>query len=212
MISAAASRHSGQPSFESSCAAADRRAGSGGWPRARRRRTGRDTRRRPRCRAAARRAGARARRAGSSERRRCGRPRTPPRGHVDEHDVAAAEPLEQAVAADRLDLVAEVVARRALDLGQPGCGGVAQRQPQPQRLVAGERVAHARCLRARESPSPRRAAPAGAGRYSRSTGRSRARAPPRRAAPGPSGRAARAGAGSQTPCPSPRSPRTDACL
>ena len=70
---------------------------------------------------------------------------------VDEHDVAAREPLEQLLAADRLDVLAEVVARGALDLGQPGRRGVAQREPQPQRLVAGERVAHARALaRARD--------------------------------------------------------------
>ena len=60
-----------------------------------------------------------------------------------------AQPLEQLVAADRLDVVAEVVARGALDLGQPRGRRVAQREPQPQRLVAGERVAHAACPRAR---------------------------------------------------------------
>ena len=70
------------------------------------------------------------------------------RAHVDEHDVAAAQPLDQLVAADRLDVLAEVVARRALDLGQPGDRGVAQRQPEraaPRR----RRARSARCVPSR---------------------------------------------------------------
>ena len=66
--------------------------------------------------------------------------------HVDEHDVTAREPFEQPLAVDRVDVLAEVVARGALDLAQPRGRRVAQRQPQPQRLVARERVAHARAL------------------------------------------------------------------
>ena len=71
--------------------------------------------------------------------------------HVDEHDVALAHPRDQLVAADRVDVLAEVAARGALDLRQLRDRGVAQRQPQRQHLVAGERVAHARALaRARD--------------------------------------------------------------
>ena len=66
--------------------------------------------------------------------------------HVDEHDVAAREPLEQVLATDRVDVLADVVARGALDLGQARGRRVAQRQPQPQRLVAGQRVTHACAL------------------------------------------------------------------
>src|SRR5215207_990834 len=40
------------------------------------------------------------------------------RAHVDEHDVALAQPRGQLVASDRADVVAEVLARGALDLGQ----------------------------------------------------------------------------------------------
>ena len=68
------------------------------------------------------------------------------RAHVDQHGVAARETLAQLVAVDRLDLLAEVVARGALDLGELAGGGVAQREPQPQRLVAGERVTDARAV------------------------------------------------------------------
>ena len=71
------------------------------------------------------------------------------RPDVDEDDVAVGEPGEQFGAADALDLVAEIVARGALDLGQPRGRDVAQRQPEAQRLVAGQRVADARCPRAR---------------------------------------------------------------
>src|SRR5215218_3031930 len=40
------------------------------------------------------------------------------RADVDEHDLAGPEPGDQLVAPDRLDVLAEVVARGALDLGQ----------------------------------------------------------------------------------------------
>ena len=40
--------------------------------------------------------------------------------HVNEHDVAAAEAVDQLLAADRFDLFAEVVSRRPLDLRQAG--------------------------------------------------------------------------------------------
>ena len=49
--------------------------------------------------------------------------------HVDQHDVATREPLEQLLAIDRVDLLAEVVARGALDLAEPGSRRVAQCQP-----------------------------------------------------------------------------------
>ena len=68
---------------------------------------------------------------------------------VDEHDVAAAQPLDQLLAADRLDVFAEVLARGALDLGQPCGRGVSQGEPERERLVAGQRVADAACPRAR---------------------------------------------------------------
>src|SRR5215216_4940405 len=40
------------------------------------------------------------------------------RAHVDEHDVARAQPSDQLVASDRADVVAEVLARGSLDLGE----------------------------------------------------------------------------------------------
>src|SRR5919198_6302982 len=66
------------------------------------------------------------------------------RANVDEDDVAAGHPRDELVAVDGLDVAAEVLARRSVDLGQAGSGRLAQRQPQPQRLVAGQRIAHAR--------------------------------------------------------------------
>ena len=66
--------------------------------------------------------------------------------HVDEHDVVASKPLEELVAADRLYFGAEVLARGALDLGEAGRRGVAQLEPQPQDVGAGERVVHARAV------------------------------------------------------------------
>lgn len=44
---------------------------------------------------------------------------------VDEHDVAVREALEQFVAADRVDVLAEVLVGCAFDLGQLCGGGVA---------------------------------------------------------------------------------------
>jgi hypothetical protein len=64
---------------------------------------------------------------------------------------SAGQPLQEVLAADRVDVLAKIVARRALDLRQPGRRSIAQGQPEPQRLVAGQRVAHARALsRARD--------------------------------------------------------------
>src|SRR6185436_17693705 len=60
--------------------------------------------------------------------------------NVDEDDVAPRQSLEQLLAADRLDLVAEVLARGALDLPEVDHRGVTQGEPEPQRIVAGERV------------------------------------------------------------------------
>src|SRR5437588_11465105 len=51
------------------------------------------------------------------------------RTDVDQDHVAAAEPGDELIAADRLDVVAEVVTRGALDLGQLRHGGVAEAQP-----------------------------------------------------------------------------------
>ena len=77
------------------------------------------------------------------------------RPDVDEHDVAMREPLEQFVAADRVDVLAEVIVGGALDLGQAGSRRVAQSEPEAQRLVARERVAHA-CSLARAGHHPGR--------------------------------------------------------
>ena len=86
-------------------------------------------------------------RAGSSGRPRCGRRRTPRAGRTStSNGVAARQPLEQLLAPDRLDVLAEVVARGALDLGEPSGRGVAQRQPERQRLLAGECVADPRAF------------------------------------------------------------------
>ena len=74
---------------------------------------------------------------------------------VDEHDVAPAQAGDQLVAADCLDVVAEVVARGALDLGQPGGGHLAQREPEGQDVVAGQRVADPESL-APANHQPRR--------------------------------------------------------
>jgi hypothetical protein len=70
---------------------------------------------------------------------------------VDEHDVAAAQTLDELVAADLLDVLAQVLAGCPFHLGEPCDGGVPQRQPDGQRLGAGEGVADARALaRARD--------------------------------------------------------------
>ena len=50
---------------------------------------------------------------------------------VDEHDVAGAQPGDQLVAADRVDLVTEIIAGGALDRRELANRRVAQRQPQP---------------------------------------------------------------------------------
>src|SRR5207248_938775 len=65
---------------------------------------------------------------------------------VYQHDVPGREPLDELGAPDRLDLVAEVLACGALHLGQARRGDLAQGQPDPQGLVAGERIAHARAF------------------------------------------------------------------
>ena len=75
------------------------------------------------------------------------------RPHVDEHDLAASEACDQLVASDRLDVLTEVVPGGSLDFGQLRDRCVAQRQPQRQRLVPSQRVAHAGALaRARDHP------------------------------------------------------------
>ncbi len=53
---------------------------------------------------------------------------------VDEHHVASSEPLDELVAIDRLDRVAEIVVGRALNLREPCGGHVSQREPQAERL------------------------------------------------------------------------------
>src|SRR5919106_6756387 len=73
------------------------------------------------------------------------RPVDMPRGvlrlgsYVDEDDVTPGHSRHELVAADGLDLAAEVLTRRALDLGQPGRRRLTQRQPDPQRLVPRQR-------------------------------------------------------------------------
>src|SRR5262249_31985580 len=52
------------------------------------------------------------------------------RAHVDEYDVAAAEALDELLAADRLDLRPEVVARRSFNLAELGDRGVSDREPE----------------------------------------------------------------------------------
>ena len=127
--------------------------------------------------------------------------------HVDEHHVAAGQPGEQLVAADRLDVLAEVLARGALDLGQARGRRLAQGEPEREHVVAGERVADALPVAPARDESGRVqrlqvlrgvGVRLPAARASSSTVRGPARA----------GRAARAGAGWRKPCPSPRSPRT----
>ena len=66
--------------------------------------------------------------------------------HVHEHDVAPREPGAELRAADALDVLAEVVAGGALDLGQPCAGSVAQRQPQTEHFIARDGVADTRAL------------------------------------------------------------------
>src|ERR1700682_5737971 len=46
--------------------------------------------------------------------------------HVDEHHVTTLQALDELLAANRLDWVAEVIARSALDLGQSGGRGAAR--------------------------------------------------------------------------------------
>ena len=150
----------------------------------------------------------RAPRAGSSARRRCGRRRTPRSGERRRARRRPAQPRDQLVATDRLDVLAEVVARRALDLGQAGDRGVAQRQPQAQRLVSGERVAHARSL-ARACDHPRGVQRlqvlGGVGRRLIARPRELVDRPRRL---GEQVEQLEPHAGWRTPCPSPRSPRT----
>ena len=64
------------------------------------------------------------------------------RAHVDEHDIAAAEALDQLLAADRLDLFAEVVAGCPFDLRQTGRRGVSEGEPEREHIFPGQRVAH----------------------------------------------------------------------
>ena len=65
---------------------------------------------------------------------------------VDEHDIAAAHARDQLVSPDRVYVTAEVLARGALDFSEAPDRYLAQRQPQREHLVAGERVAHAGAL------------------------------------------------------------------
>ena len=60
---------------------------------------------------------------------------------VDEDDVAAPQALQQLIAVDALDLLAEVVTRRALDLRQPLGGGVSQREPEAEHVLTRQLVA-----------------------------------------------------------------------
>src|SRR5262249_27113224 len=62
--------------------------------------------------------------------------------NVDEDDVVAAHPLQKLVAVDALDLLAEIVAGRAPDLGQAVGRGVPERQPKLKDVLTGKRIAH----------------------------------------------------------------------
>jgi hypothetical protein len=65
---------------------------------------------------------------------------------VDEHHVAVGHTGEQLVAADRLDLVPEEVARGSLHLRQLRCRHLAQGEPEGEHVVTGQRVAHAQAV------------------------------------------------------------------
>jgi hypothetical protein len=69
-----------------------------------------------------------------------------PRPHVDDDDLARAQALGQLVATDRLDLVAQVVARGALDVAQARGGDLAQREPERDDVPPSRAVVHARAL------------------------------------------------------------------
>jgi hypothetical protein len=55
---------------------------------------------------------------------------------VDDDDVATPQSLEQLIAAYALDLLAEVITRRPLDLRQPLGGGVSQGEPEAEHVLA----------------------------------------------------------------------------
>ena len=59
-----------------------------------------------------------------------------PRADVDDHDLAAAKPLGELGAPDRLDLLAEVVAGGALHVAQACLGDIAQRKPERDDVLA----------------------------------------------------------------------------
>jgi hydroxyacylglutathione hydrolase len=68
------------------------------------------------------------------------------RANVDDDYVVPTQAIKQLFAPDSVDLLAEVVACGPLDLSELGSRGIAQRQPDPERPIAGERVAHAGAL------------------------------------------------------------------
>src|SRR5215207_7593053 len=62
------------------------------------------------------------------------------RAYVDEDDVVATQPPKEVVTGDRLDFVAQVIARRSLHLGQPPRRRVAQLEPELHDVLTRERV------------------------------------------------------------------------
>jgi hypothetical protein len=62
------------------------------------------------------------------------------RAHVDQNYFTPAQPCDQLLAADLLDLVAEVRMSRALDLGELRGRGIAEPEPDSKRLLTGDRV------------------------------------------------------------------------
>ena len=134
-------------------------------------------------------ADARAPRAGQSGRPGCARRELDARSHVDHHDVAAVEPGEKLLAADCLDLVAQVVAGGALDVSHARLGHLAQRKPERDDVIAGGPVMDACPLAPGHHEAPLGAGPGGAGRRSPPTTPPPPRAARRSARPGTTGRA-----------------------
>ena len=111
-----------------------------------------------------------------------------------------------------LDLLAEVAARRALDLGELGGRGVAQGQPDAQRALAGERIAHAVSVAlALDQARGVQRLQVLRGVGDRLSAGTRELVDGARA-PGRADRAAPGGVGWRAPCPSPRSPRRRRCF
>src|SRR5947208_5265384 len=68
------------------------------------------------------------------------------RANIDQDRVAPRQPLAQLLPADHLDVLAEVIARRPLDLREPHERGVPQGDPEAQRVRTGDLIADAGAL------------------------------------------------------------------